>query len=380
MNALVKSLTLADLIARGAPQVFTATSKLWKQVLVTWFETNPDGPKRKLYPAQMEMVFIDMLSYALALLGREAQIAVEQRWLAFAEGHHLDLMAANNSTFRLLAAPAVCTLQFTLDEAQPFDTIIPSGTRVEANGDVIFAIGEELIIAAGQTIATITGTAIEPGNSGNGFAAGQVSSLLDGPDVELAVTNLDESTGGADQENDDALRYRAANAHDRISKAGPRESYRQQTLAFSSAIIAVAVTRPEPGDMNVYPLLVEGAPDAAFLSAVGNWLDYETKRPQGDDVFVLAPEAVTFTITGTGRANGDLIAMKAAIETALAAAALIWSRQLGSYLALSVLTCAARQLEGLVDIDIAVDGIVDRQLEEHQFAVLTDVTITMEAA
>jgi len=380
MSNLVKSLTLADLIARGAPKVFTSTSKAWKEKLVSWFETDPDGPKRKLYPAQMEMVFIDMISYALSLLGKEAQIAVEQRWLAFAEDKHLDLAAANNSTFRLSAAPAVCSLEFTLSEMQASDTFIAAGTEVEASNEIIFATDEGLTIAAGQSVGSVNATAVIAGITGNGFAAGQVSTLVTALDVDMTVANADETTGGADEESDDALRFRAANAHDRISKAGPRESYRQQTRAYSPAIIAVAVTRPEPGDINIYPLLENGVPDATFLSNVYDWLDYETKRPQGDDLFVLPPEAVTFTITGTARGHGDLNALEAQIITALNAATLIWSKALGSYLALSVLTCAARQITTLVDIDLTVTGIANRQLAEHQYAVLTGVTLTMEAA
>ena len=61
-------------------------------------------------------------------------------------------------------------------------------------------------------------------------------------------------------------------------------------------------------------------------------------------------------------------------------AAAIWLRRLGDYMALSVLTCAARSVKGVVDIELAVDGIVDRQLGDHQFAVLTSIALVMEAA
>jgi phage-related baseplate assembly protein len=381
MTNLVKSLTLTELIARGAPKVFTTTSKAWKDKLVTWFETSPDGPKRKLYPAQVEMVFIDMISYALALLGAEAQIAVEQRWLAFATGKHLDVMAANNSTFRLKASPAVVTLRFTLTLVALTDTVIDAGTQVEASGDVVFVTDDKLIIEAGAVSGDVSATALVAGISGNGLVPGQITTLLDDISVDLTVVNIDDSTGGTDEETDDSLRFRAANAHDRISKAGPRESYRQQTRAYSPAIIAVAVTRPEPGAINVYPLLDAGAPDQAFLDGVAGWLDFETKRPQGDDLFVLAPEAVTFSISATVRGQGNLAELETLVATALSDAAAIWSKQLGSFLAFSVFTCAAHQIANVVDItDIVVTGVGDRQLAEHQFAVLTGITLTMEQA
>ncbi len=378
MNLMVKALTIEDLVARGAPQVFTATSGEWKAIFVDWFENHEDGPKRKLYPAQSEMVFIDLLSYGFSLLGQEAQFAIEQRWLAFAKKTHLDLMAANNSTYRLLASPAVVTMQFTLAAARPVDTVVPPDTKVAA-GDVEFATDDNLIIAAGDVSGTIAATASVAGIAANGFAAGEVSALIDDFEVDLTVANLDTSTGGADEESDEALVYRAANAHDRISKAGPRESYRQQVLAYSPSIIAVAITRPEPGDINIYPLLDSGIPDAAFLAGVLSWMDYETKRPEGDDLFALSPEAVTFGIDATVRGTGDLAALSIAAVDALTIAAEIWSKQLGPYLALSVLTCAAKQINGVIDIEFIITGLADRQLDQHQFAVLTGIVTTMEA-
>lgn len=379
MSALVKSRTIEELIAAGPPQVFTDTSAGWKAIFVDWFETHEDGPKRKLYPAQSEMVLIDLLSYAFATLGQEAQFAVEQRWLAFARKLHLEVMSANNSTFRLLASPAVTTIEFQLAETLLTQTVIPVGTKI-SKGNVGFVTDKNLIIAVGQLTGEVGATCVFSGVVGNGFEPGEITSLDDDFTVELTITNTDISTGGADEEADEALLERAANAHDRISKAGPRESYRQQTRAYSSAIIAVAVTRPEPGDINVYPLLGTGAPDAAFLLNVHDWLDYEKKRPQGDDLFVLPPEAATFGIDYTVHGAGDLAALEAAVTAILTDASAIWSQELGAYLALAVLTCAANQITGVVDVEITITGLADRQLDEHQFAVLTGINPTMVAA
>ena len=115
----------------------------------------------------------------------------------------------------------------------------------------------------------------------------------------------------------------------------------------------------------------------AFLNNVHDWLDYETKRPQGDDLFVLAPEAATFAIEYTVHGLGDLIALEAAVDTALSNAAFIWSQELAPYLAIAVFTCAAKQITGVVDIEVTITGLPERQLAEHQYAVLTGITATM---
>ncbi|WP_310620877.1 baseplate J/gp47 family protein [Flexibacterium corallicola] len=381
MAGLIKTLSPKDLISRGAPKLFYTHSSEWKAKLVDWFENAEEGPKRKLYPAQNEMVLIDMLSYCFSLLGRQAQEASEKRWLLFSHGHDLDVGAANNSTFRLLASPAVCLLEFTLEAVSITDTIIPKGTLVASGSEdaLSFALDEDLTIpagalnASGQAAATVTGT------RGNGFVAGQLTTLAN--PVSLAgvtVSNITETSGGAEEESDSALIERAASAHDRISKAGPRESYRQQTRAFSPAIIDVEVLRPEPGHIAVYPLLEAGIGSDEFHAGLYDWLDFEEKRPQGDDLAILAPEAVSFAITGTAKVRADELGNKQALEGLITEAASIWSRSLGDYLALSALTCAARSLADLVDIELELNGLSSRQLSPVQFAVLTSIDLEVE--
>jgi phage-related baseplate assembly protein len=272
----------------SAPKVFTTSAADWKAKMVTWFETSEDGPKRKLYPAHYEMLLIDLLAYCFSLLGQEAQAASEMRWSAFAKGKHLDVVAANNSTFRLK----------------------------DEDGNVI--------------------------------------------------------------EEDGPLRYRTAHAHDRISKAGPKESYRQQVRAYSAKIIDVAVTRPEAGKINIYPLLDTGIPDADFCAGLLAYLDPNDKRPQGDDVSILPPEAVTFTLTGTAAIREDQSAVKADIEQSVLEASTIWQRKLADYIALSAPEAVAKAKHDLLDLELAPSGLTKRKLEEHQFAIVISADIAIE--
>ncbi|EFO32511.1 putative bacteriophage tail fiber protein [Roseibium sp. TrichSKD4] len=382
MVDLVKALSPAELIARGAPKMFTTSAKAWKDKLIEWFESDPNGPQRKLYPGQLEQVLIDMLAYGFSLLGQEAQMASEQRWLLFAKRNHLNVVAANNSTFRLKAAPATCQIELRREEgAAGSELIVPAGTHLNSGGEnsLGFVLDEAVVLGVGQSVATVGTTASIAGTAGNSFLAGQIMGTVPGF-PGLTFSNLSETKGGADEESDAALIERAAHAHDRISKAGPRESYRQQARAFSPAIIDVAVIRPEPGHIEVYPLLDTGLPSAEFCSRLYDWLDYEVKRPQGDELTVPFPEAVTFSISGICRGVGDLEDLRNQVEAKLDLAASIWSRRLGDYMALSALTCAARSVTGLVDIELVYEGLSSRQLEDHQFAVLTSISLTMEAA
>ncbi len=380
MTRLIRAMTLEELRACGAPQVFETEAARWRQRLIDWWENDPAGPQRKIYPAQVEMLFIDLMAYALSLLGQQGQMAVEQRWAAFAQGVHLDMLGVNVSTFRLRPAPAQTTLRFTLPALAAEDRIIPAGTLVSAGGDApAFATDADLVIPAGETAGEVSATCTVPGSIGNGILAGVITEIITPLPFDVSVENITDSAGGAAEEDDEAYRLRIASAFERISKAGPRAAYEQMVRAYSPAIIDVAVIRPEPGHIHVYPLTRDGAPGPDMLAGILAWLDPETKRPQGDDVSVLAPQAVTVSIAATVRARGDLAAIQQQVHAAVAIAAATWRQRLGQYLSLSALSCAVRAVPGVIDVDLALTGLTDRQLQPHQFAVLTGVSVTMEA-
>ena len=150
MTQLIRAMTLDELRARGAPRLFVTAPEEWRRRLADWWETDPAGPRRKLWPAQVEALLIDMMAYALSLLGAQGQEAVQQRWAAFASGAHLDVLGANVSTFRLKASAAQTTLRFMLPAPAVEDRIIPAGTLVSAGSD---ARGRNVLAAANACAA-----------------------------------------------------------------------------------------------------------------------------------------------------------------------------------------------------------------------------------
>ncbi|MCZ4273294.1 baseplate J/gp47 family protein [Maritalea porphyrae] len=383
MINFLKAFTPQELIERGAPQVFTTSSKGWVTKLVDWFENHPDGPQRKLYPAQSDMVFIRLIAYALSIICQEAQEAWERRWILFAQGEFLDIAAANNSTFRLKAQPAVTTIEFTLAEALATDLFIAAGTKVAidklTSTLLHFQTNEDVLILAGQTSGSVTATVNHAGFVGNGIAIGRLVYLVE-PVEGLSVSNTDISNGGADEEEDQSLRLRALNAHDRISKAGGEASYKEQVLAYSSAIAAVKVVRPQEGHIWIYVLLETGAPSQTILDDIDLWMAPLEKRPQGDTLTSKPPEAVTYTIAGTVRYRGNPTLIQADIEAELNKVASGWAKRLAPYLAKKALDKVGGAVEGVEDIDLDIVGPANRQLAGQEFPVLIDIDLTMEAA
>jgi len=343
----VEVLTLDEIMARGAPKFAETDPQHFLDRLISKYE---ELSGRKLYDDQSEMFVFETVAYMLALRGEEKQAAFEQNLVAFAIGQYLDARAANNSTYRLKESKAITTLRFSLAAASPNQTIVPAGTRVSSS-DLVFATDDDLAIAAGQLTGDVTATAATAGSAGNGFEPEAVNTILDPVAGVAAVVNIDATTGGADEESDDRLRRRAAHAHERISKAGPREGYRQIVFGVNSQIVSVAVIRPEPGKIDIYPLMVDGIPSAAIKQEIADALSPEDVRPQGDDVSVKDPVAIDFTATLTVQV--DRVTPTIAADVVATAQAIVdaWRLRLGGYVAPSELYAAIKAMDGVVDCD-----------------------------
>ena len=177
-------------------------------------------------------------------------------------------------------------------------TTIAAGTRLAA-GNLIFATIEDLNIPIGSRTGEITARCGTTGPDGNGFLPGQINALVDrNPFVQTAV-NITESAGGADVEALEAYRLRIRNAPESFSVAGPDGAYAFWAKTASSAISDVAVWSPEPGHVNVVPLLEGGVlPSQEIVDAVTDILSQRTKRPLTDFVHVLEPDIVPYEVVG----------------------------------------------------------------------------------
>jgi len=283
--------------------------------------------------------------------------------------------ALQATAYEIEAATGAQVLALRADVTRPedVDRVVDETVRHFGHLDI-------LVINAGETAGEVPATCTVPGITGNGFMLGQINEIITPLPFEVAAENVTESTGGAADEDDEAFRLRIAEAFERISKAGPRAAYEQMVRAFSPAIVDVGVTSPEPGIVHIHVLTDEGAPSQDMLLAIRAWIDPETRRPLTDAIEVLAPVSVPVNVEAHVVARGDLMTVQQQVQDAIRQAADVWRQRLGEYLSTSAITCALGHVEEIVDIDVTITGVDDRQLQPNQFAVLTDVTVNMEAA
>lgn len=278
----------------------------------------------KMRPASPERVFIAWC----------AAIVVQQRILIdetakrnvprYAKGEYLDSLAELYKDIeRLPSTPAIAVFRCYISAPQKQSIIIPKGTRISFNIEIIFETMEELEIPAGQTYGDVNGQCKLPGLVGNDLLPGQVNEIIDVYDCFLKMENITKTSGGAETESDAKYYERMRESMESFSTAGSINSYIYHAKSVSSAIADVVTTSPEPGVVDVRILLQEGKqPTDAILKEVETALNADDVRPLTDYVKVTTPEEdhfeidVTFYIELNSQASSDIIDknVRAAVE------------------------------------------------------------------
>ena len=300
----------------------------------------------------------------------------KQNLLAYARGDNLEHLGALVGVERLQPTAAVCTMRLTLSATRAVATIIPRGTRFTAGDNVYFALDDDLTFLAGEMILDARASCTQTGTSGNGYLPGEINTIADPQPFLQDAVNVTKSEGGSDLEVDDAFRERIHQAPESFSVAGPHGAYRFYAMNASSAIIDVSVQSPEPGVVEIRPLLQGGQlPSTELLELVDAAVNDRRIRPLTDCVRVTAPQTVEYQIDFTYRIARSDATSAAAIQSAVAAAVqeyALWQRsELGRDIEPSELIYRVRQA-GAKHINLRVPEF--RVIEAKAIAVPTYIS------
>lgn len=280
---------------------------------------------RRLYPGQVETQLLRLLAYRESLARIQMQEVALQNLVAFARYPMLDYLGELVGVERLPAAPATTVLRFTLSASQPVPVVISARTAVlSTDARAVFLTDAALVIAAGDVAGEVSATAREPGTASNGYAPGTLTVMAE-PMVHVAgVTNVSESAGGADVEDDERLRARIRAAPDAFSVAGSVASYRAHAMAAHTDVADAAVDSPQPGTVRIAILGRHGEPGPELLEAVVSRTSADDVRPLTDKVAVVTATRVPYAIDAavTLEATAD----PASTYAAVTAAADAWTR------------------------------------------------------
>ncbi len=280
---------------------------------------------RTLAPADVENLILEVFAYRELLVRNKMQYLGEQMLVPFSTAPMIDYLGELVGVGRLGATAASCTIRFTLVTGHG-GVVIPAGTRVASvDGRAVFATQAAAAVASGTNTVDLECVCLQVGTTGNGYAAGFIATLLD-PQAYISTvtppTNINTTAGGAEAESDDELRERIKLAPASFSNAGSSGAYKFHAKSANPAIVDVAVTSPNPGAVNIYPLMQDGTTTPTqVLNAVFAACNDERIRPLTDTVTVLSPTRLNYSLNVelTLYIDADPALVISAVQTALQA-------------------------------------------------------------
>lgn len=331
---------------------------------------------KTLYPAQPERLFVDVIAYRECLIRQAIQEAAEQNLVAYARDVALDHLAQNVGVTRLPAQPASCTVSITLSAAAVSDTTIPHGVLLKTSDGLFdFETSEDCTIAAGDVSGTCSAVCTTAGPDANGYLAGSLS-LSDSVEGVVSATNVDTTASGSDIEEDDAFRERIPLALEAYSCAGPALAYRYWAMSAHNSILDVSVVSPSAGVVQIYPLTADGAPSQHIMDLVAAAVSDDKRRPLTDQVQVLPPQAMHFSVEASLILYGstDRASILAKINQILAEYQKNISLKMGRDIVPSQLS-ALLLVEGVYSVNLTSPGLI--QVDDQSYAVLDSWAINV---
>lgn len=278
-----------------------------------------------VHPASPEKLFIQYMANIIVQERVLNNYTGNQNVPSRAEGENLDALA--ELTYigaRPEAQPAVCTMRFSISEAQDTAILIPAGTRVtDAGNTLVWETQADAYIPIGETSVELPIRCQTAGVVGNGYAAGQISTLVDVYDYYSECVNITESDGGSNVPDDEEYYELMRASMDAYSCAGARGGYIYFAKKVSTEIADVLAISPTPGIVKLYVLMNGGElAGEEIKNGVLAACSADEVRPLTDQVFVEDAEIVRYDVAftyytqtgGTGSAADIAAAVQMAVD------------------------------------------------------------------
>lgn len=302
----------------------------------------------------------------------------------FATGIYLDYHGQSVGVNRLppTKATGAVTVTATPGTTIPLGTIV-STVATDDGPSVQFVTTQEITVDSSGTV-DVPIEAVEAGVTGN-VPAGAIQVLATPVSGVTAVTNQEETSGGTDEEDDEAYRYRILNRNQNKSLSGAKRDYERWAMEVPG--VGNVKVLPEwdgPGTVKLLIIDANGAPaNQAILDAVQEHIAPNGKEgdglaPIGALVTVAAPveRSINISVELTLETGYDLPGVVAGIEQALTQyfitvgiAGVIRYNEVGALII---------GIDGVLDYNnLLVDGgTTNIQLAENEMAILGTVTAT----
>lgn len=249
--------------------------------------------------------------------------------LKYAYGPYLDHIASMKGITREQAKPARVMVRFTLSEVRPNTIEIPQGTQV-TDGSMYFETEQYAEIKPGSGYTDVECVCLVSGSDGNDLQPGEINTLVNPIPYVASVSNIEETAGGVDIEDDDSMKERVYIAPSSYSVAGPEDAYRYWVKTFNSGISDVLVQSDNPVDVIVEFIMSDGElPTTGLIQGLQLYLQNKQIRPLTDKVTVKAPDTVDYKLDVRYYINTSDLKRADTIKTNVTAAVeqyIVWQR------------------------------------------------------
>ncbi|MDA5626867.1 baseplate J/gp47 family protein [Pasteurella multocida] len=304
--------------------------------------------------------------------------AFRQTFPQTATGLALDLCGETLGCYRLKDKPARTILCFSV-KGDHASILIPKGTQVAISDDLYFVTKNDDVITPLISYVEIEAECNQAGTAGNGWEVGRVKTLKSrlNTESEVTVSNIDVSSGGLTEEEDDSYRKRILAAPEAFTTCGSIAAYDYHTRAVSQAIADVNVTTPHGGLVRITVLTKDGVTDERLLSDIESHLSAERRRPLCDTVEVQAPIKRDYQIRATLKLlegyREDIV--KTTARDRLQEYLSTKTKKLGMDVVPSAIISALR-VEGVYDVNLQQPSKM--LIAENQWANCTALSIEIE--
>ncbi len=254
--------------------------------------------KHTLGPSDPDRLFIAWIADVIIKARVDQNYTGNQNIPSRAEGTYLDALGMWIFNLpRKSKQAAKCTQRFNISAAQETSIAIPAGTRVsDKSKKLVWSTTEDVLIPMGETYADVMLQCESAGIIGNGYAEGQINTLIDVDNVLYfsSCSNITVSDGGAEQQSDEEYFESIREVADSYSTAGAEGSYIYWAKSVSSEINDIKVVCPTLDRNEVLPLYSDAdGKKIAFLG--GDQIKIDTLMVYSDDFSVLLESETDYT-------------------------------------------------------------------------------------
>lgn len=255
--------------------------------------------KSTVRPASPEMQLIRWVAHIIIQERMLNNWTGNQNIPSRADGANLDALAElTYIQSRPPAKPAACKVRFQISEPQEQAILIPAGTRVtDSSNTLVWETLADHYVPSGESSIEAEVRCQTAGIIGNGYAAGQINTLVDVYEYYSKCANTTVSDGGSDVPTDEEYYELMRASMDAYSCAGAQGAYIYWAKQVSTKIADVAANSPTPGIVKLYVLMDDGtlATDELKREVLAACSAGE-RRPLTDFVHVEDAEIVPYDI------------------------------------------------------------------------------------